>query len=158
MVLTLINNTSANPISGTLSNVPDGTIVTIKSDNFQASYEDGDGNPDFIGGSPQDRWQATITGSGYATMADALIAAGNYTYAAYHSAFPNKILTTSIGRLQNSVLNPNGGDTGRNISDTVVSTANTRWPGHIAAQKQNLNGAALHFRVPEEARRRRPEL
>ena len=148
MVLTLINNTSANLISGTFSNVPDGTIVTINSNNFQASYEDGDGNPDCIGGSPQDRWQATITGSGYATMADALIAAGNYTYAAHRAAFPNKILTTSIGRLKNSVLNPDGGQTGRNISETVVSTARENWKGFILAQKNNLNGGGVPPALP----------
>jgi len=44
MVLTLISNTSANPISGTFSNLPDGSIVTINGNNFQANYEGGDGN------------------------------------------------------------------------------------------------------------------
>ena len=44
MVLTLISNTSANPISGTFSNLPDGGIVTINGNNLQASYEGGDGN------------------------------------------------------------------------------------------------------------------
>lgn len=44
MVLTLISNTSANPISGTFCNLPDGGIVTINGNNFQASYEGGDGN------------------------------------------------------------------------------------------------------------------
>jgi autotransporter-associated beta strand protein len=42
--LTVISNTSANPISGTFSNLPDGGIVTINGNNFQASYEGGDGN------------------------------------------------------------------------------------------------------------------
>ena len=44
MVLTLISNTSANPISGTFSNLPDGGIVTINGNNLQASYTGGDGN------------------------------------------------------------------------------------------------------------------
>jgi autotransporter-associated beta strand protein len=44
LVLTVISNTSANPISGTFSNLPDGEIVTISGNNFQASYEGGDGN------------------------------------------------------------------------------------------------------------------
>jgi hypothetical protein len=44
LVLTLISNTSTNPISGTFSNLPDGGIVTINGNNFQASYEGGDGN------------------------------------------------------------------------------------------------------------------
>jgi hypothetical protein len=44
MVLTLISNTSADPISGTFSNLPDGSIVTINGNNFQANYEGGDGN------------------------------------------------------------------------------------------------------------------
>jgi autotransporter-associated beta strand protein len=43
-VLTLISNTSADPISGTFSNLPDGSIVTINGNNFQANYEGGDGN------------------------------------------------------------------------------------------------------------------
>jgi hypothetical protein len=42
--LTLISNTSANPISGTFSNLPDGGIVTINGNNFEASYSGGDGN------------------------------------------------------------------------------------------------------------------
>ena len=42
--LTVISNTSANPINGTFSNLPDGGIVTINGNNFQASYEGGDGN------------------------------------------------------------------------------------------------------------------
>jgi autotransporter-associated beta strand protein len=44
LTLTLISNTSANPISGTFSNLPDAGIVTINGNNFQASYEGGDGN------------------------------------------------------------------------------------------------------------------
>ncbi len=44
LTLTLINNTSATPISGTFSNLPDGGTVTINGNNFQASYEGGDGN------------------------------------------------------------------------------------------------------------------
>jgi autotransporter-associated beta strand protein len=41
---TIINNTSANPISATFANLPDGGIVTINGNNFKASYEGGDGN------------------------------------------------------------------------------------------------------------------
>ena len=44
LVLTLIRNTSATPISGAFSNLPDGGIITINGNNFQASYEGGDGN------------------------------------------------------------------------------------------------------------------
>jgi autotransporter-associated beta strand protein len=44
LVLNVINNTSANPISGTFSNLPDGAIVTVNGNNLQASYEGGDGN------------------------------------------------------------------------------------------------------------------
>jgi autotransporter-associated beta strand protein len=43
-VLTVISNTSANPISGTFSNLAEGTIVRIRSNNFQARYHGGDGN------------------------------------------------------------------------------------------------------------------
>ncbi len=44
LTLILISNTSANPISGTFSNLPDGVIVTVNGNNFQASYSGGDGN------------------------------------------------------------------------------------------------------------------
>jgi autotransporter-associated beta strand protein len=44
LVLTLISNISANPISGSFSNLPDGGIVTINGNNLQASYSGGDGN------------------------------------------------------------------------------------------------------------------
>jgi autotransporter-associated beta strand protein len=44
LVLNVINNTSANPISGTFSNLPDDAIVTVNGNNLQASYEGGDGN------------------------------------------------------------------------------------------------------------------
>jgi fibronectin-binding autotransporter adhesin len=43
-VLTVISNTSANPISGTFSNLVDGAIVTVNGNTFQANYEGGDGN------------------------------------------------------------------------------------------------------------------
>ena len=96
------------------------------------------------GSTPQSRRLTALTASGYANMGDALIAAGNSTFNAYHTAFINKILTTSIGRLQNYTLKPGGSlVNGRNISETVVSTANTAWPGSIAAQKNNLNGGGV---------------
>jgi autotransporter-associated beta strand protein len=44
LTLTLISNTSASPISGTFANLPDGGIVTVNGNNFQASYSGGDGN------------------------------------------------------------------------------------------------------------------
>jgi autotransporter-associated beta strand protein len=44
LTLTLISNTSANPISGTFRNLRDGGIVTINGNNFQPSYSGGDGN------------------------------------------------------------------------------------------------------------------
>ncbi|MGH8093109.1 MAG: hypothetical protein ACREIF_06520 [Chthoniobacterales bacterium] len=43
-VYTLISNTAATPISGTFSNLADGAILTVNGNNFQASYEGGDGN------------------------------------------------------------------------------------------------------------------
>jgi hypothetical protein len=33
-----------NPINGTFANLPDGGIVTINGNNFQANYGGGDGN------------------------------------------------------------------------------------------------------------------
>jgi hypothetical protein len=44
LVSTVISNTSANPISGTFSNLSDGAIVNVNGNNFQADYEGGDGN------------------------------------------------------------------------------------------------------------------
>jgi hypothetical protein len=43
-VLTVISNTAATPISGTFANLADGAILTANGNNFQASYEGGDGN------------------------------------------------------------------------------------------------------------------
>jgi hypothetical protein len=43
-VLTAIGNTSASPISGVFTNLPDGAIVAIGENNFQADYQGGDGN------------------------------------------------------------------------------------------------------------------
>jgi len=43
-VFTAISNVNAEPISGTFSNLPDGGIITIGSNTFQANYEGGDGN------------------------------------------------------------------------------------------------------------------
>ncbi len=44
LTFTVISNTSASAISGTFSNLPDGAILTVGSNNFQANYEGGDGN------------------------------------------------------------------------------------------------------------------
>ena len=43
-VFTAINNTSANPISGTFTNLPEGTILQAGRNKLQASYTGGDGN------------------------------------------------------------------------------------------------------------------
>jgi len=43
-VLPVISNTSANPISGAFSNLPDGGIVVVNGNNLQADYQGGDGN------------------------------------------------------------------------------------------------------------------
>ncbi|MBA3961147.1 MAG: autotransporter-associated beta strand repeat-containing protein [Chthoniobacterales bacterium] len=43
-VFTVLSNTSSTPINGTFSNLPDGAILTMSGNNFQASYEGGDGN------------------------------------------------------------------------------------------------------------------
>ncbi len=44
LVLTVISNTAATPIFGAFSNLADGAILTVNGNNFQASYEGGDGN------------------------------------------------------------------------------------------------------------------
>jgi hypothetical protein len=43
-VFTVISNTSASPIGGTFTNLPDGAIVNVNGNNLQANYEGGDGN------------------------------------------------------------------------------------------------------------------
>jgi len=43
-VFVVINNTAATAIDGTFANLADGSIITSGSNNFQASYEGGDGN------------------------------------------------------------------------------------------------------------------
>jgi len=45
-VLTVLSNTSANPISGTFSNLADGAIVTVNGNKLQASYTGGDDGND----------------------------------------------------------------------------------------------------------------
>lgn len=44
LTLTLLSNTSAGPISGTFTNLPEGGIVNVNGNNLQASYHGGDGN------------------------------------------------------------------------------------------------------------------
>lgn len=44
LVLTVISNTAATPISGAFSNLPDGAIANVNGSNLQASYHGGDGN------------------------------------------------------------------------------------------------------------------
>jgi hypothetical protein len=41
---TVINNTTAKPISGTFANLADGSTTTVGSNTFQADYGGGDGN------------------------------------------------------------------------------------------------------------------
>jgi hypothetical protein len=43
-VFTALNNTSVLPINGTFTNLADGSTLTGGRNNFQASYEGGDGN------------------------------------------------------------------------------------------------------------------
>jgi autotransporter-associated beta strand protein len=43
-VFTVINNTSASPITGTFSNLASGSVFTSNGNNFQASYTGGTGN------------------------------------------------------------------------------------------------------------------
>jgi autotransporter-associated beta strand protein len=41
---TVISNTAGTPISGTFTNLPDGSTLTVGPNTFQVSYEGGDGN------------------------------------------------------------------------------------------------------------------
>jgi autotransporter-associated beta strand protein len=43
-VFTVIKNTSATPIAGTFSNLPDGSVFTSNGNTYQVSYEGGTGN------------------------------------------------------------------------------------------------------------------
>jgi len=43
-VFTVINNTSASPITGTFSNLANGFVFPSNGNNFQASYTGGTGN------------------------------------------------------------------------------------------------------------------
>jgi len=43
-VFTVVDNQAATPISGAFANLPDGAMITIGSNKFQANYEGGDGN------------------------------------------------------------------------------------------------------------------
>ena len=43
-VFTALDNTSANPITGTFANLPDGSTFTSGRNTYQASYEGSDGN------------------------------------------------------------------------------------------------------------------
>ncbi len=44
IVFTVINNIAANPIIGTFSNLPDGSMFTTNGNSYQVNYEGGDGN------------------------------------------------------------------------------------------------------------------
>lgn len=43
-MLPVISNTAAPPIAGPFSNLPDGSILAVNGNNFQADYEGGGGN------------------------------------------------------------------------------------------------------------------
>jgi len=45
-VVTLIKNTAATPISGTFSNLPDGSTVVVGINKYQVSYSGGEGGND----------------------------------------------------------------------------------------------------------------
>ena len=44
IVFTIIRNTAAAPINGTFSNLADGSMITVASNTYLASYEGGVGN------------------------------------------------------------------------------------------------------------------
>jgi hypothetical protein len=43
-VFPIISNTASTPIAGTFSNLSDGSTLTVGSNNYQVSYEGGEGN------------------------------------------------------------------------------------------------------------------
>ena len=54
-VFVVISNTASTPISGTFSNLPDGSTFAAGNNTFQASYEGGDGNDLISGAAPVKR-------------------------------------------------------------------------------------------------------
>lgn len=102
-----------------------------------------DTNPSIppAGTSPQDRWLTAIQGSGFATWEDAIIDTGKRLYDAIAPAFPGKMITSPIGRINNCVLSPSNlvCSRGSFISDFVTNYARNRYPGRIMSQKNNLN-------------------
>ena len=92
---------------------------------------------------PATRWAHAMVNSGYSTMADALVAAGNSTYAAFHAAFPDKLLSTAIGVFNSATLNPSAIDFFGSVFTHFDTTYGTGW---IVLQKNNLNGGnAPHY-------------
>jgi hypothetical protein len=43
-ILTIVSNTSARPIAGTFTNLPDHSTTQIGSNTYEINYEGGDGN------------------------------------------------------------------------------------------------------------------
>lgn len=82
-----------------------------------------------LGSTPQSRWLA----AGWTEAK--LIAAGNTTFAAYNSAFPNAFLEIAIGKITNANLAPSGANF---VNDTVIATARTNYPNRIFATKNSL--------------------
>jgi len=64
-LLMIIDNTAAIPIAGTFSNLADGGIITSDVNNFQASYEGGDGNDLTLTVVP---WVAVFSGYSLSTL------------------------------------------------------------------------------------------
>jgi hypothetical protein len=64
-------------------------------------------------------------------MEDALIDTGKKNFAVWRSGFPNKYLTTSVGRIDNTQLSPHAGN-GGHIATQVVDYAATKGPVAVA--------------------------
>lgn len=113
------------------------TITAVRLNYINAHTEDynpGDTSnvPDGIpptGSSPQSRWLA----AGWSETN--LINAGNTTFAAYDTAFPDAFLEIAIGKISNHVLAPTGVNY---VNDTVVATARTNYPNRVFATKNSL--------------------
>ena len=64
-------------------------------------------------------------------MEDALIDTGKKNFDAWRDGFPNKYLTTSVGRINNAQLSPHAGNGGY-IATQVVDYAATKGPVAVA--------------------------
>jgi hypothetical protein len=92
-------------------------------------------------GGPTNRWLTALENSGYSTFQEALTYAGTATFAAFHASFPDLMITTPIGRINNHQLNPGytSQNRGRNIVADIIDAAVAMAPDQIITQANSLS-------------------